>query len=165
MWLFNLRKMDDMMNKKKFDSAPAHEYFLKICFNGVWDLIEKTTRSPSENKEMIHMSHASMYHWSKRPDGTDQNLSVGCWQLSRVYTLVGEADNAIKYGRLCLDHSKKDGVAVVFLGYAYEALARAYALAGDGEKKEAFMKKAIQIAEGLSSDDKAQLQGDLETIK
>ena len=154
-----------MATEKQFDSTSAHEYFSKTCFNSVWDLIDKDSRSPREDEEMIHMAHASVYHWSQRTDCTDQNLSIGYWQLSRVYALINEADNAIKYGRSCLDYSQKEGVAEVFLGYAYEALARAFALTEEDKKKDELIKKAAQIAEGLSPDDRTQLQGDLVTIK
>ena len=78
--------------------------------------------------------------------------------------MVGEAKNAIKYGELCLDCSREEGVAAVYLGYAYEALARAYGLTADKKKKEEYKKKAHQIAENLPADDKAQLQGDLNSI-
>ncbi len=153
-----------MKSKKQFNSAPAHEYFSKICFNAAWDLIDKTNRSTQENEEMIHMSHSSLYHWSQRSDCTDQNISIGYWQLSRVYALIGEVNTAVRYGHLCLDYSKKQGVAEMFLGYAYEALARAYAMVEEEEKKIEFIKKATKLAKSLSPEDKAQLLGDLDTI-
>lgn len=68
-----------MATDKQFDSTPAHEHFSKTCFNSFWDLIDKASRSPREKEEMIHMAHASLYHWSQRNDCTDQNLSIGCW--------------------------------------------------------------------------------------
>ena len=52
----------------------------------------------------------------------------------------------------------------MFLGYAYEALARAYAMVEEEEKKIEFIKKATKLAKSLSPEDKAQLLGDLDTI-
>ena len=113
---------------------------------------------------MVHLAHTSLYHWSQRAECTDQNLSIGYWQLSRVYVMIGELENAIKYGQICLEHSLVHGVAEIFLGYAYEALARAYSAAGKEADKKSFLEKATRIAETLSPENRAQLFGDLETI-
>ena len=105
-----------MDNGSKLDTREAHELFSKECFNAAWDLMDKDARSPREDIQMVHLAHTSLYHWSQRAECTDQNLSIGYWQLSRVYVMIGELENAIKYGE-------------IFLGYAFEALARSFAAA------------------------------------
>ena len=153
------------MNEKiNFGIRAAHEYFSKYCFNSAWELIDKKSRTAKEDEEMIRLAQASLFHWTQRVDCTDQNLSTGYWLLSRVYALAGDTVNAIKYGRLCLKYSQMYGVAEVFLGYAYEALTRSLAAAGEVEKKSEYMAKARAVAEKLSEEDKAQLLGELETI-
>ena len=47
------------------------------------------------------------------------------WQVSRIYALLGQADNARRYGELCLEVSQEPGVQPFYLAYAHEALARA----------------------------------------
>ena len=52
----------------------------------------------------------------------------------------------------------------VFLGYAYEALARAFNGAGEAEKTDVYLSNAKAIAELLGKDDKDQLLKDLGSI-
>ena len=111
-----------MSNEPSFDVAAAHKYFSAQCFNNAWGLIEKKDRTAEDNEQMIQLAQASLWHWSQRDDKTDRNLSVGCWQVSRIYALVGEVDNSRKYGQLCLEYSKND--EPFYLGFANEALAR-----------------------------------------
>jgi len=105
-----------MPNENELDLKEAHKKFSSLFFNQTWDLIDKPERDQDENERMIHMAHASMCHWLERDDCTNQNLSIGTWQLSRVYAIIGETDNALKYAEICLAYSQKDGVEKVFLG-------------------------------------------------
>ena len=86
------------------DVRQAHTYFAQECFNLSWDLIEKRERKPEETDLMIHLAHASLYHWSRCADCTDQNLSIGYWQLSRVYALAGLGDSALKAAAVSYTH-------------------------------------------------------------
>jgi hypothetical protein len=148
----------------KMDVREAHAYFAKECFNLSWEMIEKEDRTPKETDAMIHLAHASLYHWSRRLDCTDQNLSIGYWQLSRVYTLAGKGDCALWTAETCLTYSKQHGVSKVFLGYAHEALARAFVLIGDLEKSKDHLNKATEIAAGLQHDEREQLLADLQDL-
>ena len=85
-----------MARKTKIDEAAAHRYFAAHCFNQAWDLIEKEDRSPEDDRLMVATSHASIYHWLERADCDSEKLSVGYWQLSRVLSLTGSADEALK---------------------------------------------------------------------
>ena len=153
------------MNTEKMDVRAAHDYFSKQCFNSAWDLIEKGNKAENEILAMIHTAHASVYHWLRRVDCTDQNLSIGYWQLSHMYALIGEGGNAFRYAEICKKHSKMHGVASVFLGYAYEALARALSITGNQEDKVKYLEKARQLAQTLPDDDREQLLGDLADVK
>ncbi|MGH6611980.1 MAG: VOC family protein [Burkholderiaceae bacterium] len=89
--------------KADFDVAAAHKYFAADCFNKAWDLIEKPDRSAEDNRLMVALSHASIYHWLQRPDCDNTRLSVGYWQASRIQSLPGNADEAEArsfYGKL-----------------------------------------------------------------
>ena len=90
-----------------FDLATAHEHFSVACFNQVWGLIDKPNRTPAEDQEMVELCLASLWHWSQRDDCTPTNLSIGYWQASRVYALLGQAENAMQYARLCLISAMK----------------------------------------------------------
>jgi len=140
-----------------FDTAAAHKYFAAHCFNSSWPLIEKQDRSPAEDEALVAMAHASLWHWTQRPDCTDQNLSVGHWLLSRVYSVLGDAAQAQRYARSCLRFSERDGVAPFYLGYAYEALARAAALGGDRSESARFLGLARQAAERVNEQDERKM--------
>ncbi|MFC1572554.1 hypothetical protein ACFL6M_03040 [Candidatus Eisenbacteria bacterium] len=114
---------------------------------------------------MIQTALASLYHWSQREDCTDTNRSVGYWQVSRVYASAGYPDEARRYGRLCLDVSKKEGIPPFYLGYAYEALARVESLAGNRDLVEEYVGEARRAAESVKDQEsKKLLLDDLETI-
>lgn len=154
-----------MTEKTEFDQKAAHKYFSVNCFNSAWDLIDKTERNPQEEEDMIRLSLASHYHWTQRDDYSSTGASIGHWQTARIYAILGQAENARRYGQLCLEASQAEGVPPFFLGYAYEALARAEATGEDREKSEAFIDKAKTVAERIQKpEDRKQLLDDLETI-
>jgi hypothetical protein len=154
-----------MVKKQDFDIIAAHKYFAVDCFNQAWDYIDKPTRTISEEDTMLQLSLASLWHWTQREDCTPTNLSIGYWQVSRVYALLRQADNARHYGELCLEASQKEGVPPYYRGVAYEALARAALVAGDPEKKEEFLNYAQGVAASLADPaEKQMLLGDLATI-
>jgi len=155
-----------MAKKTDFDHQAAHKYFSTHCFNSAWDLIDKSERTPEEDEQMIRLSLASQYHWSQREDSSSTSASIGFWQTSRIYALIGQVDNARRYGQLCLGASQEEGVEPFYLGFAYEALARAEAVAGKEQEMEAFLDKAKSAAEKIDKEDeKKMLLDDLKTIQ
>jgi hypothetical protein len=112
-----------------FDLAAAHKYFAADCFNKAWDLIEKPDRTPEEDRLMVALNQASVFHWLNRADCTSENLSVGFWQASRIQALLGRADEARRQAETSLSYSHS--LEPFYLGYAYEALARAEVMAGN----------------------------------
>jgi hypothetical protein len=155
-----------MAKEPEFDLTAAHQYFSTDCFNKAWDLIDKADRTPEEDEEMIRLNQASIWHWTQREDCTATNLSVGYWQASRVYAILGQVDNARRYGQLCLDASQADDVPPFYLGYAFEALARAEMVAGDSLATEQYRELAQEAAGKIAdADEKKWLLDDLDTIK
>ena len=151
------------MSEPDFDTAAAHKYFAASCFNRAWDLIDKTHRTPDEERLMVASCLASIYHWSERPDCSDQNLSVGYWQASRVYAVIGNAAEALTYASLALKFSQ--GLSPFFRGFAYEALARAEALTGSDAKVREYIALARELAARVTEkDDRDSLLKDLDSI-
>ena len=109
---------------------------------------------------------ASLWHWKQREDHTPTNLSVGYWQVSRVYALLRQADQARHYGQLCLEAAQGEGVEAFYRGYAYEALARAELVADNEDGMEKYLIQAHQVATSLSDPkEKKQLLKDLASIR
>ncbi len=153
------------MNKlPSFDLAESHRYFAAHCFNKTWDFIDKPSRTEEEGEEMLHTCLASLWHWSQRDDATTENFSVGYWQASRVFALLGRADDARKYARRSLEKSR--GLAPFYEGYAYEALARSESVAGNHEKVKEYLAQARKLCETVKDEEsKKLLLGDLDQIK
>lgn len=155
-----------MTEKADFDQAAAHKYYAANCFNQAWDLIDKAERTPEEEEQMIRLAHASFYHWTQRPDYSSTSASIGYWQASRIYAILGQADNAARYGQLCLGVSQDESVEPFFLGYAYEALARAAAVSGNQQEMETYLEKArLAAAEVKKAQDRQALLDDLQSIQ
>ncbi len=154
-----------MPTQPDFDLGPAHEYFSAHCFNQTWDHIDKPSRDAKEDEAMLLLAMSSLWHWTQREDCTPKNFAIGYWQVSRVYALLGQADNSRHFGRLSLDLARSNSLAPFYVGYAYEALARAELVAGNKTKMEEHLKEARGFAEQVTeADDKQLLIKDLDNI-
>lgn len=153
------------MREPDFDVVAAHRYFAAFCFNSAWELIDKPNRSPEEDEQMLRLSMASTWHWTHRPDCTNENLSVGYWQTSRIYALLNQPDNARRYANLCLTISQNTDVGPFYRAYACEALARAESAAGNGELAAQHVTKGRAFAaEVTAADDQKLVLADLDTV-
>jgi hypothetical protein len=134
-------------------------------FNHAWELMRLPERTPEQDDELIHAAHASRHHWAEV--GTAANLARGEWQVSRVYAMLGRAEPALYHARRCLAYCEADRDALEDwdLPYAYEALARAHAVAGDTAEAERFGDQARELGERIEDDeDREQLAADLATL-
>ena len=146
-----------------FDEPAAHRHFSKSCFNRAWDLIEKADRSEDEDEEMIRLNQASLWHWTRRPDCSDRNLSVGYWQASRIRAVLGHAAEARRYADLAERYSR--ALSPFYQAAAQEALARAAVVEGDRGAAEAHAMRARTLAQAIVDVDERELVlADLETL-
>jgi DNA-binding transcriptional MerR regulator len=146
---------------------PTHRRLGKDLFNFTWTLIEKSDRTPAEIDEMIHATHASLWHWSKA--GTLANLARGEWQCARVYSVLGRPEPALWHARRCLELAEaavKSGVAESFdLPAAYEGMARALAVAGDQVNAENWRDRAVASLDQIENPlDRAPIEQDVATL-
>lgn len=152
-----------MAKSPEFSLEAAHKFFSAECFNKAWELIEKPHRTPEENEQMIRLNHASLWHWTQRPDCTKRNLSIGYWQAARIYTVLGQGDNARWYGRLCLEVSVAE--PPFYRAYAFEALARAETIAGNKQNAREYLAQARDLAKQVSeAEERKALLADLAAI-
>jgi len=133
-------------------------------FNHAWTLIELPERTPEQDDEMIHAAHASRAHWGEV--GTRANLARGEWQVSRVYTVLRRSEPALYHAHRCLAYVEEgDGVEDWDLPFAFEALARAQAVAGDVGESLRYETLAREAGEGISDDeDRDHLLSELATL-
>jgi len=135
-------------------------------YNGTWTFLEMADRTPAQTDEMIHMAHASRFHWGEvvaSGGGQPANLARGEWLCSRVYAVVGRAEPSLWHAHRCLE--LLDGAQDAEdwdIAAAYEALARASALAGDDAASKDWLAKGLEAAAAISDpEDRAPIEADL----
>ncbi|MDQ1684755.1 MAG: hypothetical protein QOC82_1492 [Frankiaceae bacterium] len=143
--------------------ATKHREVGVALFNHVWTLLDLDGRTGEQDMEMVHTAHASAYHWMQV--GTAENRARSEWQCSRVYAVLGRSEPAIWHAQQCLGYCERAGIGDWDLAFAYEALARAHAVAGDREETARWLDRARQAAADIAEDGDRQLVlSDLETI-
>ena len=112
---------------------------------------------------MVQSCLASLWHWNQRPDCTDQNRSIGTWQAARVYAVLQQPGNARRYGQMALDYAIHQ--PPFYQAYAYEALARAEAVAGNQSAAQAYLEQSRELAKLVAeADERNLILEDLKTI-
>ena len=140
-----------------------HKKFAVDLFNLVWTLLDKEDRTPQDDDKMVHAAHASCFHWGEI--GTALNVARGEWQISRVYSVLNRSQSALYHAQRCLALCTENDLGDFDLAFAHEAMARAYAVAGDKANCEKHVHLARQAGERVEDkDSRDYLLGDLDTI-
>ena len=140
-----------------------HRKMAAKLFNATWDLIGKKHRTKEEVDAMIHMAHASRYHWGVV--GGPKEFAIGEWQISRVYAVLDRPEPSLFHAQRSLEICEARHVNGFPLAYAYEALARAFAIAGKARLRDACMKLAKTAGEKIEeAEDRTQFFKDLRTV-
>ncbi len=115
---------------------------------------------------MLHCAHASAYHWL-HGGGTDANCARSQWQCSRVHALLGQAEGALHHAERCLAivQGAPEAMEPFDLPAAYEALARAHAIAGNAAAARRYLELGRTTAAALEDeDDRLIIEADLATL-
>jgi hypothetical protein len=132
-------------------------------FNDTWTLLEKEDRTTEDDNAMLHMAHASAHHW--RRVGKPENLARSEWQCSRVYAVLRRPEPCLHHAQRCLEICRANSLGDFDLAFAYEALARGQAIAGDAGRARTFTEQALAAAADVKEEqDRELLLTDLETI-
>ena len=157
---------NDMSNEPSTEELLSSEEERQLAiryFNSVWTLMEKEDRTTVDDDLMVHMAHASRYHWGQV--GKAENLARGEWQVSRAYAVQRRAEPCLHHAQRVLDICEENGIGDWDIAFAFEALARAHAIAGDTEAARAMTEKALEAVEKIEEDeDRKIVLADLETI-
>ncbi len=162
-----LRDADDVrrpdLGTPRQEDLPLHRRLAAELFNGTWTLLEQSGRTRDDDARMIHMAHASAYHWLQV--GTPVHFARSHWLCSRVYSVLGRSEPALYHAQFVLDLCEQHGIGDFDLGYAYEALARAHAVAGDGAESALWRDRAQAAAADVAEEeDRELLLSDLRSI-
>ena len=152
-----------MTEEKKYTEKEAHKKFAVDCFNLVWALMEKKDRTKEDDDKMIHAAHASRFHWGEI--GTPVEFERGEWQISRMYTVLDRSHEAIYHATRCLEICKAKNIGDWDIAFAYEGMARAYAVAGQKDECKKYLELAEKAGEQIKEKgDRDYLLGELKTI-
>jgi hypothetical protein len=152
-----------MAEETKYTKDEFHKRMAVDLFNRVWDLLDKQERTGAEEDEMLHAAHASRYHWGEI--GTPLNFERGEWQISRVYAVLGRPEPALFHARKCLQICEENDIGDFDIAFAYEAMSRAYASAGDAGECEKYQELARKAGEEIEEDgDREMFLGELNTV-
>ena len=144
----------------------AHRRLGVDLFNKTWTLLEQEGRSPDDDDELLHCAHASAYHWLQA-GGTDANRARSQWQCSRAHVVLGQPEGALHHAERCLAivEASPAEMEEFDLPFAYEALARAHALAGNAAESRRWLELGRAEAEKIADeDDRAIVDADLASI-
>jgi hypothetical protein len=120
-------------------------------FNYCWTLLEKDDRTERETELMIHAAHASRFFWEAV--GEPVNHARGEWQISRAYAVARRPEPALHHAELCLAICEAHAIGAYDLAYAYEAIARAHAVAGRRAESLRWGAQARAAAERIEDED------------
>ena len=124
-----------------------HKAIAIETFNATWDLLDKDMRTAEENDMMVHAAPTSRYHWGQVGGPTE--FERGDWQLSRVYASLGKGSEALHYAKHTLNTCLENEIGDFDLAFAYEAMARAYAVNGNWTEADKYVQMAKTAAEKI----------------
>jgi len=137
------------------DAAGARRAFAVAAFNGAWDLIDKTDRTPDDDRQMLTLAFASRWHWGEI--GTDENRAVSDWQVAHVASLIGEASLALSFAQAAYDTARSADLPDWMQASTAEGLARAHACAGDMASYEQYANEARERCSRLDDEEDREL--------
>ena len=153
----------DESRKGTMTEEQFHKKMAVDLFTRTWDLLDKPESTPEENDELVHTGHTSRFHWGKVRKPV--NLARGEQQLSHIYAVLKRAEPALFHGQRALEICRANGIADFDVAFAYEALARANAVAGNQPERDRYVELARAAADGIAKeDDRKYFLSQLETV-
>lgn len=143
-------------------SRAQHRTIGGDLFNYTWSHLAQKDRTKSETDEKLHAAHASRYHWGRA--GTPRNVSIGEWQISRVYSVLGRSEPALYHGRRALEIARRSSLGSFYVAYAYEAMVRAAAAAEESREKNRYLREAHRTGAAIRDRDDRRMLGGVASL-
>lgn len=151
-----------MSEEKTYTEQEAHRHFATSANGKIWGLLDKADRSQAEDELMLNAAYASCYHWLQV--GTDLHHQRAEWMIARVYAELGVGEGALFHARRCheLTEQHADLMEDFDRAYAFEAMARANAVAGNRADAQEYLKLAEEASQAIAdAESKKFFVGDL----
>ena len=133
--------------------AATHRRLAVDFFNRSWRLLELGSRTPEQDDELVHVAHASRYHWGEV--GTAAHLARGENQCARVYAALGRGEPALHHAERCLElvRAGGEGLEDWDLASALEVTARAQLASGNRADAEHYASLARAELDAIADPD------------
>ncbi len=160
--IMEIQKNENKDEKVEKNIDQSHKFFAVGLNNEVWELLGKEDRTYDDDQEMIRAAYASLYHWSKIGDPI--NIQRGEWLISHVWAILEQPGPAVYHAEQCFSLTRKLELDGFDLAYSCEALARAFACAGEKDKATKYFGNAKEAGNKIEKKEDAKLfMGDLKT--
>lgn len=114
----------------------------------VWELLDRTERSPDDDRELVAAAYASAWHWAR--GGTAINDQRAEWLLSRALLAVGDTAGALAHAERCWQLTEAHGFGDFDRGYALEGRYRVARELGHETEAAEWLARAEQVAAGIA---------------
>lgn len=145
------------MSKPNFDTAAAQRWFAVELNNRLWAALEEPRWSAEEAEQHIHAAHASCYHWMQA--GSVANHARAEVLVANVYAAAGYGESALRHALRCQELIDENRFAFEDwdFAFAFDALARAYALTGDAGEAAHFREQAQAAGKAIVGDEEREI--------
>ncbi|TFG12825.1 hypothetical protein EU537_08360 [Candidatus Thorarchaeota archaeon] len=152
-----------MINKEKMAANEFHERIAIKTNNAIWPILDKENPEQEDLDDALQMAFTSRYHWGIV--GEPINLARADYMISRVYSAMKRPELALHHAQRCVEITKETGIGDWDLAFAYEAITRAYASAGNEEEFEKYSKLTKEAINDIADEkDKSIVEGELNKI-
>ena len=149
---------EEKMEKKEISIEEKMHHYMGIEMNiQTCNLLGKEKRTDEENAKMVYCALASRYHWLLSPYFQSVNEQRAEWLLSRVFAILNKPEKALHHAKNCMEITEENGFEDFDLAYAYEAMARAFAVNGNKTECERYLKLAKEAGEKIKDKEERKL--------
>jgi hypothetical protein len=127
-----------------------HRRFAMEGNNRTWDLIDKPSRTPAEDQEMLYCAYTAAFHWSKV--GKPINNARADVTLAHVHATLGQGEMALPYAQRCLAFFEGNEGEDWDVAFAHAEMAFAAAVLGDAELHARHYALAKQLGESIQEE-------------
>ena len=146
-----------MIDQERYSLEEAQLKLAKDYNGRVWQLLEKTDRTPAEDEELVLAATASCYLWLQV--GTGVHAQRAQWLLAHIHAVLCDGDLSMKHAVRCMELTIANSSQMkdFDLAYAQEALARAHALQGNLVEARKFHDEALRLGHAISDAEDQQI--------
>ncbi|MBC8355556.1 MAG: hypothetical protein H8E66_26560 [Planctomycetes bacterium] len=140
------------MPEAPFEESLAHRWFAVELNNKTWDWLEAEDYDDPSAERVVHAAHASCYHWLEA-GGAANNARAECL-VANVHAAIRDFSGALRHAFRCVELTKAnpDELADWDWAFAYDALARAHAAAGETKQASIVRMRARELGNKIADE-------------